>query len=107
MLRAPTFRSPLDMSMRWCTTGWVDARPDTMDTKLSASLRVVLSPMKRNSYFKARCKSFDFDILVWEGGGQTKVTRPCESQSASAMIFIRVCGWGEQKIATLPCERHR
>lgn len=91
MLRVPTFRSPLDMSMRWCTTGWVDARPDTIDTKLSASLRVVLSPMKRNSYFEAKSKSFSSGIRVW-GGGERERSRDNKSKVSNLAFRVLMLG---------------
>lgn len=50
-----TFKGPVEKSTRSWSIGWVDPSPVAIDTKLSASLRVVLSPTKRKVYLEARC----------------------------------------------------
>lgn len=58
----------MEKSIRVWAFGWADPSPVTMDMKLSASLRVVLSPINRNVYLEPR------------------------DSIASAVVAARVCG---------------
>lgn len=73
-----TFKFPVEKSMRSWTFGWTEPSPVTIDMKLSVSLRVVLSPIKRNVYLAARCSMAS---LVVRACGRGYVRRKPEEKN--------------------------
>ena len=76
----PTFKFPVEKSIRSWTFGWVEPSPVTIDMKLSVSLRVVLSPMKRNEYLAARCSMVPLVVRAC-GGRMVSKTRVAHGKS--------------------------
>lgn len=79
-LSVPTFKFPVEKSIRSWTFGWVEPSPVTIDMKLSVSLRVVLSPMKRNEYLAARCSMVPLVVRAC-GGRMVSKTRVAHGKS--------------------------